>query len=50
MEAELISLRDRVNILERELSIKEDMVSKLDAPTSALITDIEKYKREYKTL
>jgi hypothetical protein len=50
MEQELLFLKDRASVMERELSIKEEVLSKIDQPTSVLITDIEKYKREFKNL
>ena len=50
LEEELIALKEHASVMERELSIKEEMIGKVDAPTSALIQDLESQKRDGKAL
>ena len=50
LEAELQAVKDRASVMERELAIKEEMMGKVDAPTSALIADLESQKRDSKGL
>ena len=50
LEEELQIVKDRASVMERELAIKEEMMDKVDAPTSALIQDLESQKRDSKAL